>query len=163
MAFRNYLRYDGVELTNVARLAAYTDTMGLGFFKCENICPALSDVLADAGLRQFPYTTPDQRQLAPWYDPVDPDSARFAGIHVLDATNWESSMWRAAAVQSLTDGGFVQRGRFTVREMTFRVLLLGVDMAACRYVSLILSLIIGNALKGTGRLKEIMKKLGEKK
>ena len=133
MAFRNYLRYDGVELTNVARLVAYTDTMGLGFFKCGDICPALSDVLADAGLRQSTYTTPDQSQFAPWYDPVDPDSARFAGIHVLDATNWESSMWRAAAVQSLTDGGFVQRGRFTAREMTFRVLLLGVDMAACRY------------------------------
>jgi hypothetical protein len=131
VAFRHWISYSGVELVNAARTDAYARALNLDWFKCEGVCPALPGALQAAGFKPsgHSYTNPLDDG-APWIDAAEPYGAGFAGVHVLEVTNFDSSTWTADTSEALVDGGYVSRGRFGTREMTFRVLLLGTDALA---------------------------------
>lgn len=131
-AWMDYLRYDGVEVVDAARTRAYAEHLGLTFFTGLQHCPDLPQALEGSGWAQR-RVAPGVAPTAPWWDERSPVSGRFAGVHLLDVSNLDSSTWTSSVVQGLTDGGALSKGRHEVREMVFRALLIGADEAAVMY------------------------------
>lgn len=152
MAYYGYFRYDGIELINNARLDRYARNLGIGFWNCRDQCETLEQTLEQREWKEGPYTTPAQ-DMAPWYDPVYPPSAGFAGIHILEATNIHSSTHTGGVSERARDGGTLLRTRRTSREMLYRVLLVGVSEQACHYGLNWLTTVLteGNVCAGGGR------------
>lgn len=133
MAFQGYIRYGGVELVNNARLSVYADNLGLDFYRCDYQCPTLEPALEELGwkLPGEVYSWPVAG--APWYDPTEPNSAGFAGVHVLEWTNIDSSTYTSTPNELTGDGGSISGERYRSREMVVRCLLLGSDLLAVRH------------------------------
>lgn len=125
MVYSGYFRYDGIEIVNVARLTAYAESMRLGFFNSNSTCGSLDAALQVQGFKNSDYESPASGNPAPWYTPLDPYSAEFAGVHVLSIDNIASSTYSATVEEGIGTGGWVQGGRYGTRSMVFRVLLVG--------------------------------------
>jgi hypothetical protein len=132
--YTGFVRYDGVELTNHARVKAYAEMMGLSFFVEQNPCDGLEETLGsvDGGYYAGPYVSPavDAGALPPdrkhpWYDPNMPDTGDFAGFYLLEWTNSDSSTVARTVTEATTPGGFASSFRPKSREMVLRGVLLG--------------------------------------
>jgi len=132
MAYEGYLLYDGMEIVNNSRLTAYTEGLGLNWFQCRDTCPELFDALDRLGVDPKRYQLPDN-PAAPWYDAVEPHSKDFAGVHVLEITNLDSSTYSAGVNELISDGGYASPHRYSSREMVFRCLLVGRTMLGVRH------------------------------
>jgi hypothetical protein len=133
MVYTGYMRIDGVEIVNAARMDAYTTNMGLGFYLCEAACPSLVDGLKREGWSNGDYLLPGTGEVAPWYDPAEPYSAGFAGVAILDISNIESTTIQSTVTESIRDGGWMAGRRYGTREMVVRALLVGVDLQSVRH------------------------------
>lgn len=135
MAFDGYIKYGGVELVNNARLSEYVKNLGIDSYRCSDQCPTLQATLEHLKWKgsTTPYTTPDVSPLGPWMDFSEPYSKNFAGIHILEWTNIDSSTYTSTAQELVGDGASIAGERYAGREMTVRALLLGTDLLACRH------------------------------
>lgn len=133
MGYLGYFRYDGVEIVNDARLTAYTQNMGLGWFRCTNTCSTLEAALQERHWKGSKKYSDPKTDGAPWVDGDEPISYDFAGVSVLDATRLHDSMYSASGDESIADGAWIRPGRRRSREMVFRVLLVGKNIRAVHY------------------------------
>lgn len=135
MAFEGYIRYGGVELVNNQRLSAYVDNLGIGGYRCNDLCPTLGDALEVLGWKgpDEVYTIPADSPHPPWYDSAEPASKGFAGIHILDWSNIDSSTYTATSQELVGDGASLQGQRYEGRQMTVRCLLFGKDLISVRH------------------------------
>jgi hypothetical protein len=133
MVYTGYMRIDGVEIVNAARMDAYTTNMGLGFYLCEPGCDTLKRGLQAKGWSNGDYRLPSTGEVAPWYDPAEPYSAGFAGVSIMDISNIESTTIESSVTQSIRNGGWLAGRRYGTREMVVRALLVGVDLQSVRH------------------------------
>lgn len=112
--YSGFVAYNGVEVINNDRAAAYAAALGITAVQCH--CGDLRRALGDA-----PYTTPENDD-APWYDESTPGSADFAGFVGLDATGVSKSVAGREAVPLITGGSALHPLRRKHREVQFSVL-----------------------------------------
>lgn len=124
MAYDGYLRYDGTEVINLERLAAYLDN-GLGpkgsVFDVE-ACAGLSEVIYSPGW--VPYRTPIQDE-PPWYDVEDPDTWDFAGVLPLEVTGLDATTRTVEVTQTLRGDGLPGRVQRSPQTIGVTALLVG--------------------------------------
>lgn len=121
MAFPGWLQLGGAEIVNNQRAAAYARSLAPKIApKCDD-CDDLAQVLGDVE-----YASPMVDE-APWYDPGNPDTARFAGFYALSVSGLEDSTRTAPIVESLHDGGAVLRARRGTKEIRVSGLLMAAD------------------------------------
>lgn len=125
MAWDGFLAFDGIEIINVARAEAYAGPKP--WFKPVYENPVLREALGHA-----PYTDP-VTDLAPWYDPDEPASAKFLGVYPLNVTGMEDSSRSSDTVESTGDGAIPGRIRHGAKVPVFSVLLLADDDAGAEY------------------------------
>jgi len=107
------------EIINNMRAWTYAQAAELRWVtECEP-CVAGQYILPDA-----PYTAPDT-DLAPWYDPNNPDTAEFCGIMGLDCTGCDDSTRTATITQKLTGGGVIGPVYYQARSIVVRALAIG--------------------------------------
>lgn len=124
--FTGWLAVGGVEVINDARAVTYARALGIPGIK--RIPPAtLVAALGDAA-----YTTPTADD-APWYDPVVPASARFAGIIGLSILGGGSTPRTRVMTPRLGDGSSASAPRYGHRELAVTALLVGADEQALSY------------------------------
>lgn len=113
--FDGYLRLGDVEVVNSARAKGYGETADcpLGWFQCE--CEGLEDALLQDGRYVYQNITE-----APWYDPRNPESARFYGAMGLGMRNVSDSTRGASVTEGITDGGVVGQARRAGRSVRVR-------------------------------------------
>lgn len=111
-----WMSFDGTEIINSARLAAY-----LARSPCDpgavSICVPCPDLIAEVSTPPFVNPVADA---APWYDPAVPISGEFLGIGGIDI----EGLWMHPS--EVVDG-------VIVRDMTMRVVLAGYSEAAVSY------------------------------
>ena len=98
--FDGYLKLGETEVVNSARAKGYGETADcpLGWFDYE--CEGLQEALLEDG--RYQYANIDE---APWYDPRNPESARFYGAFGLGMRNISDSTRYAEVTEGITDGG----------------------------------------------------------
>jgi len=126
MAYQGWLSLEGAELVNNSRTAAYARGFGIAGVGCVD-CDDLAASLGDA-----PYTNPAADD-APWYDPAEPASARFAGLLALEFSGLSNGTGSRAAVDLLTDGATLQPLRYARREVVVRAVAVAADDQALSY------------------------------
>ena len=124
MAYEGYLCYAGTEIINNARVAAYSQ--GLVGIRCDG-GPWLPASLGDE-----PYTNPGDDP-APWWDEAVPESRYFLGIAGLRVTGAEDGTASSDWTDLVLDGAMPGPVRHGARELSFRVLLVGVGEAGVSY------------------------------
>ncbi|MFF3665476.1 hypothetical protein [Microtetraspora malaysiensis] len=121
MADTSYLCLGGVEISNAARVAAYTEaglkphTANVGDCGCDGLTAALGD---------DPYTLPGPDE-APWVDPAEPASLDFAGLMILDITGLDAAPMQRAITNRIGDGAVIGRKRRGPRTITVTGVLIG--------------------------------------
>lgn len=124
MAYEGYLCYAGTEIINNARASAYST--GLVGIRCDG------GAWLPASLGDEPYTNPADDQ-APWWDEAVPESRYFLGVAGLSVTGAADSTASSDWTDLVLDGAMPGPIRRDAREVSFRVLLVGVDAAALSY------------------------------
>lgn len=131
MSWNGYFRYGGVEIINSSRAAAYADALGLSWVKNTypdgKPTPSLPMLLGDE-----PYVHPAV-DVAPWYDPDLPESARFGGLIPVSVSGLDDSTRESSTFEYTTDGGNPGSLREATKPVVFSVALIGVDDAAVDY------------------------------
>lgn len=123
--FTGFLSFAGVEIINEARLSAYTSSLNIPGFQCDE-CPTLR-----TSLEQAVYTTPAADN-APWYDPGIPESAQVAGFQIASITGLGSTARRN--VDQLTrDGAVVGARRRAGREVGITIRAIAQNECAISY------------------------------
>jgi hypothetical protein len=133
----------GVELVNSARATAYAQALGVYGVGCAS-CQCLN-----YGLGDEPYTNP-VTDLAPWYDPAVPASARFGGYLGMGVDGFEHSTAAREVSEVVGDGGVHGRLRRTPRELVVSTLAVACDEQALSYgLSWLASALRGGACSAT--------------
>lgn len=145
MTYRGLLKLGGVEIANSARAVAYFDKLA---------APGLSVTFDDSWthtarfLGQQDYRLPTLDQ-APWYDPLDPDSADFGGIWPMQVEGLDSAKYSREIVQGNGDGGTFGKGRYDTRTINVTALLYATTSAGVDYgVRWLSSILRGDRCKG---------------
>lgn len=128
-----WMAFDGTEIINSARLAAYLSRTPCdpGGLRICVPCPELTAEVSDP-----PFLDPISDN-APWYDPAVPVSADFLGVGGIDI----EGLWMHPS--EVVDGVFV-------RDMTIRVILAGRSEAAVSYGLAWLSMALTGSYCPTG-------------
>lgn len=123
--YKGYLMLGGKEIANSARVNAYVrnNAPAITLKDCDD-CPDI-----ELALDNEPYTSPMVDD-APWFDPVNPETARFYGLYPLDVRGVEDSTRSAIVTENVTDGGSVGQTRFGSRAMRVRALMVAADELA---------------------------------
>ena len=126
--FDGFLRLGGVELVNSSRAKGYGETADcpVGWFQCE--CEGLHEAL----LEREPYSADDIAE-APWYDPRNPESARFYGVLGLGMRNLSDSTRYAEVTEGITDGGVAGAPRRAGKSVRVRAWLSAAGEDALEY------------------------------
>jgi hypothetical protein len=121
--YRGYLSLDGTEILNAARVKKYITTLLPGFdVKCD--FTGLHDALGATG-----YNTP-AIDAAPWYEPTQPQTARFYGFLPLGLAGATDST-RQVETTELTGNGSVHTSpRHGSREIQVKTLAVAADEEA---------------------------------
>jgi hypothetical protein len=127
MAWPGLFTFGGTEVINASRVEAYCASYGVGWFRPVYNETALAWLIGDPR-----YTTPLQDD-APWTDPDALDSYDFYGVYPLEITGVEDSTVSAEVVESVIDGGYVQRPRRQTRPVVFSAVLVGGSECAVEY------------------------------
>lgn len=123
----------GEELVNATRLAAYVRagykprTATITVDGCPGLATALS-CLTDAAGAPVPvsYTRPDDpADPAPWYDPLDPPSADFAGLLVTSVEGAETAPFTRQVTPLVGDGAVLGSPAYGPRVLEITALLIG--------------------------------------
>jgi len=128
MAWDGWWEYAGQEFVNAQRTETYARAAGASWFRG---CISSDDLGPIKGER---YVSPWQDP-APWSDPDYPESYEFWGCYPLGITGVEDSTRVGDVVESVMDGGTVNRLRHATRAVVFNCLLVGASEAACEYGS----------------------------
>lgn len=120
----------GVEIVNDQRTYAYLTQCEDFNFKISGDC-SCSRIRELAGCDEEPYSTPALDN-APWYDPLIPESANFAGFLVSEFNGLGSTFTREIA-ETISDGGVLGRSRLASRTLTWRGFLFGSTCCAVAY------------------------------
>lgn len=131
MAYQGFLRFDSVEVINVARTMAYI-AAGLAPPGVEFTAPVAHDGLGDA-LGEA-YRTPVLDE-APWYDESRPETHGFAGVLPIGVTGLDGTTAAREVVENIDDGGVAQMVRRATRTIACSALLVG-DSSAAVYAGL---------------------------
>lgn len=120
--YKGWLQLGGSEIANNPRVVRYARSLApLLAPQCDD-CPDLYRALGDE-----PYESPMIDEAA-WYDPGVPESAEFAGFYLLDVTGLVDDTRSAPVIESVGDGGAVQRSRRASKEIRVTgMLLAGTD------------------------------------
>lgn len=110
------------EIINSARAYTYACNAGMTWVHDADICESTGTVLPGGP----DYFTP-ANDLAPWYDPDDPDTEKFLGVMGLEVIGAEDSTRTATVTAAATGGGVISALSFKPRTMTVRVLAMAVD------------------------------------
>lgn len=108
--YKGWLQLGGAEIANNTRVMRYAQSLVPLLAPACDDCPDLSVLLGDD-----PYESPMIDEAA-WYDPDIPASGEFAGFYMLDITGLTDDTRSAPVVQSVGDGGLVQRSRRATKE-----------------------------------------------
>jgi len=122
-----YVLFNGTEVINATRTEAYAAHANVGWFKPVYEQPDLPWLLGEK-----PYATPLQDD-APWTDPDRLDSYDFYGCYPLEIVGFEDSTAEASAIESVIDGGYVNKPRRKTRTMVFTAVLVGASQCAVEY------------------------------
>ncbi|MFR9675859.1 hypothetical protein [Streptomyces sp. TR02-1] len=112
-------------MVSTTRAYAYSRRLGMNL-RC-NPCPELPQALEDD-----PYVAPAMDP-APWFDALVPASASLVGFVGLGVDGLDRAPVSRSPVPLLTDGSLLGPLRRPHREITFTVLILGLDEAAMSY------------------------------
>lgn len=124
MTFLGYLELAGNEVANNARTAAYAkQLLPRANILCD-ICPDFHLAVGD------PVYESPLVDGAPWVDPVNSDTWRFAGLLLTGLAGITDSTRTAQVFSSTGDGGAVGRVRHDVKEIRATGLLLAADDCA---------------------------------
>lgn len=120
----------GVEIVNDQRTYAYLTQCEDFNFKISGNC-SCSNIreLADCDAEDYVSPAVDE---APWYDPLIPESANFAGFLVSEFNGLGSTFTREIA-ETISDGGVLGRSRLASRTLTWRGFLFGSTCCAVAY------------------------------
>lgn len=88
--------------------------------------------IAAAAVGDGPYVSP-AADPAPWYDPDEPDSARFGGVWIEEIAGLADSPLSRQTTQRLGDGAVVSRGRRTDKTLSVTAWLFAADCCAADY------------------------------
>ncbi|WP_433379504.1 hypothetical protein [Streptosporangium sp. CA-115845] len=142
MASEAWLCFSGVEVTNHARVYAYSQA-GLAPVHAsvrDCGCDGLVEVLGDD-----PYTLPAADD-APWYDPAEASSVDFAGFLVTSIEGLESAPVSRPVTNRLGAGAVIGRRRYGPRVITVDGVLIGRTSCAVDYGHRWLSSVLQGAL-----------------
>ena len=123
--FPGFLQFNGLEIINTSRAAAYARALGITDVACD--CDGLRRALDDDE-----YTSVDSNN-APWWDPAMRDSKDFAGFVGLEVTGLSKSAASRGIVPLTTGGAALHPLRRVHREIQFRVLALAKTECALSY------------------------------
>ena len=128
--YRGLLTLGGKEIANSSRCASYLQN---------GLRPISMDVVHDdswphtaRSLGQQDYRLP-HLDLAPWYDPTEPDSKDFAGIWPMSITGLDSAEFTRETIEGLNDGGTFGLPRYGTRPIIVEALLIGRTSQAVDY------------------------------
>jgi len=127
MAWPGYFMFNGTEVINSTRVESYCRHFDVGWFRAaygEGDLPWL--------LGESDYTSPLQDE-APWTDPDRLDSYDFWGVYPLNIEGLEDSTVEGVVVESVVDGGYVQKPRRKTRTAVFSAVLVGASECAVEY------------------------------
>lgn len=116
-----YLELAGTEIASNARTAVYAN-IGDG---C--VCDTIPEAVGDA-----PYTVPEVDP-APWFDPSDPRSARFAGLWIEQVDGLLDSPLERSVTERVGDGGTVSCARAGTKTLTVTGWLFAQDECGADY------------------------------
>lgn len=120
----------GTEIVNDQRTLAYLTQCEDFNLQVTGDC-ACNLIRELAGCDGEPYRTPELDN-APWYDPLIPESANFAGFLVSDFNGLSSTFTRDIA-ETVSDGGVLGRSRLASRSLTWKGFLFGSTCCAVAY------------------------------
>ena len=126
MAEQGLLYFAGTEVGSNSRVLSYLrgSSRAVATPGCSCVEPA---AVGDA-----PYVSP-AADPAPWYDPDEPESARFGGVWIESVTGLSDSPYQRQATQRLGDGAVVSRGRRASKELTITAWLFAADCCGADY------------------------------
>jgi hypothetical protein len=141
--YQGWLEVGGVEVVNSARATAYAQALGVYGVGCPS-CQCLHYALGDE-----PYTNPAS-DLAPWYDPAVPASARFGGYLGMSVDGIDAATSTRTVAETVGDGGVHGRLRRPPREVVVTALAVACDEQALTYgLSWLASALRGGACAAT--------------
>ncbi len=127
------------EIINNQRVFSYADTYGICWLERHTECT--NTAYLTPGGPDFHDPASDK---APWYDPLNPDTAGFLGVVGIDVTGSDSSTRTATVTPTLGDGGVIGPLYFGPRTMVIRALAVardacslqsGLNWLRCQYQS----------------------------
>lgn len=121
-----YLELAGTEIASNARVAAYMSA-GDVWLKQGCFCETIPEAVGDD-----PYTTPADDP-APWFDPSDPRSARFAGLWIETVEGLLDSPIERSVTQRVGDGATVSCARASNKTLTVTGWLFAQDECGADY------------------------------
>lgn len=113
--FDGFLKLGEVELVNSSRSKGYATSAECPLSWFDYDCDGLEDALLASGQYQWANIS-----AAPWYDPRNPESARFYGAFGLGMRNIYDSTLFAEVTEGITDGGVVGAARRAGRSVRVR-------------------------------------------
>lgn len=116
------------EIINNARAFAYACNAGMTWLNDCNICESAATVLTTGP----DYVNPAE-DLAPWYDPDDPDSPDFFGVMGMAITGAEDSTRTATVTAAATGGGVISALNYAPRTMVVRALAMAASECGLEY------------------------------
>lgn len=123
--YEGYLSFGGNEIVNNSRVKAYAASLGITTVRCD--CGSLAQALRDA-----PYTTPAADD-APWYDPTEPASGRFAGVLGTNIVGLSDGVTYQSSVPLAAGGAIIAPRRRRAREVQLRATLYAKDECGLSY------------------------------
>jgi hypothetical protein len=110
------------EIINNSRAFAYATERGVCWLEEDDLCPETSVILPGGPN----YRTP-RDDLAPWYDPDNPDTAGFLGVIGLDIVGDESSTMNASVIPTIRPGGVIGPAFYGPRTIVIRCMAIAED------------------------------------
>lgn len=124
--YDGYLAFAGTEIVNSNRAAHYARAMNITTINCGG-CSTFPRAVYDS-----PYVGPEEDD-APWFDPVEPASAEFAGFVGLEIVGLSKSVASQGLVPLTDNGAALHPLRRSHREIQVRALAVAKTQCALSY------------------------------
>lgn len=118
--------FAGTEIASRTRVQAYAAGRGALVFTPGCVC------IAPGAIADDPYVSP-AADPAPWYDPDEPESARFGGVWVESVEGLSDASTSRNVTQRIGAGSVVSQGRYGSKTLTFTAWLFAADCCAADY------------------------------
>lgn len=130
MSWDSYFEWDGIEIVNASRTAAYARANGIKAFSSDDC-----DLATVFGTTYVDPVTDHVKAdwTGNWFDADEPMSQGFCGFVPLRVTGLAGSTYTAQVAQNISSGGTVSNGRHAHREVKFVGTLVSVDRSSGLY------------------------------